>query len=740
MVAASALHPPAGRPGTVARQALLDGLAESLAARLVLMVAPAGWGKTSLLRDWWLAARDSGAAWLSVGERDNDPVRFWSGVIAALGTVAPGTGAEALEALTAHGALPLEWVETLLLDDLASMSRRITLVIDDFHLINSLEVRAGFEFLVGHMPPTLSLVVAARCDPELPLARLRARGELAEVRADQLRFSQEEAERLLNQTLGLALPSDEIHALWQRTEGWAAGLYLSGLSLRGHKDGHTAGLISALAGDDRHIFDYLATEVLAGLPPRIRAFLLRTAVPGRFCAPLCDAVTSSVGSQDLLDEIEHCQLFLIPLDNARRWYRYHALFAEALRHELDRAEPGLALLLHRRASAWHRQHGTAAEAIDHAIAAGDLSEARELIAVHWREVLDMGSAATVESWLDRLPPEMVASDAQMCLMRGLLASLQGCPEDMEPWLAAAEAAAPQSTFCHGSASVESATCFYRALRHCLDGDLAAAEPVSRQAAELELESGSAYWRARTIAVLGAILFWRGQEADARVFLERVIRPADQPTDNLASQLAVSFMAAISAWQGDREAAGRYAREAADLGASHRITVIADLVWADLLAERGELAAAETATLAALDIAGHHRWRLDTAAAVMCLARIYTRAGRAADARSRLGEASELIATLPDPGILASLLADAKGSVGQPTPSPAPRGRTRRPDGLTDREAEVLGLLTQGHTNLEIAAALVVSVHTVERHLQNAYRKVGVRNRADAAAYMARGGS
>jgi LuxR family maltose regulon positive regulatory protein len=512
------------------------------------------------------------------------------------------------------------------------------------------------------------------------------------------------------------------------------------LSLRGHKDGDTAGFISALAGDDRHIFDYLATEVLAGLPPRIRAFLLRTAVLGRFCAPLCDAATGAAGSQDLLEEIEHGQLFLVPLDNARRWYRYHDLFAGALRRELDRTEPGLALLVHRRASAWHRQHGTAAEAIDHAIAAGDLCEVRDLIAGHWQEVLDEGKAATVASWLDRLPPEMVTSDAQLCLIRVLVASLQGRPEDMEPWLAAAEAAAPQSASFHGSASVESATCFYRALHHWLDGDLAAAEPASRQAAELELESGSACWRARTIVLFGVILFLRGHDTDARVLLERAIRPAHQPADNLTRQLALSFMAAISAWQGDGEAAGRYVREAADLGTRSRITVVADLVSADLLAGRGELAAAETAVLAALEVARHHRWRLDTAAALVSLARIYTSAGRAADAQSRLGEAGDLIATLPDPGILASLLADARASAGQPTPTPVPRGRTRRPDGLTDREAEVLSLLTRGHTNLEIAAELFVSVHTVERHLQNAYRKVGVRNRADASAYMARDGS
>jgi len=431
--------------------------------------------------------------------------------------------------------------------------------------------------------------------------------------------------------------------------------------------------------------------------------LLRTAVLGRFCASLCDAVTGLAGSQDLLEEIERRQLFLVPLDNARRWYCYHALFAEKLRRELDRTEPGLVPLLHRRASAWYRQHGTLAEAIEHAIAAGDLSDARELIAAHWHEVLDEGLAEVVEGWLDRLPPEMVIGDARMCLIRGLLAIFRGRSEDVEPYLAAAESA-------------------------------------GRRAAELELESGNAYWRARTRALLGAILFWRGQDADAGLLLKQVIRPAHRPTDHLASLLARSCMAAISARHGDYDAAGRYAREAADPATRHRVTVVADLTSADLLADRDELAAAETAALAALDHARHQRWRLDTAAALVCLARIYTRAGRAADARTRLDEASDLIATLPDPGILADLLAEAKRSAVQPEHAPAQRGRSRRPDGLTAREAEVLGQLTRGHTNLEIAAKLVVSVHTVERHLQNAYRKIRVRNRADAAAYMARDGS
>ena len=738
-VAASVLAPPKARPGTVVRQAQLDRLADSLAARLVLMIAPAGWGKTSLLRDWWLTTQDAGVAWLSVRQSDNDPVQFWSGVVAALDTVAPGTGKAALEAVTDAETRKPGHIEALLVADLARLSRSVTLILDDFHLITSPEVRAGFGTLVEHLPPALSLVVAGRSELDLPLARLRARGELAEIKADQLRFSEAEAEQLLNRTLGLALAPEEIHALWQRTEGWAAGLYLAGLPLLDRKENDAAEFVGAATHDDRLIFDYLAAEVFAGLPPRLHAFLLRTAVLGRFCAPLCDIVTSSVGSQPLLGEIERRQLFLVPLDNACRWYRYHSMFAEALRYELENAEPGLAQLLHRRASAWHRQHGTVAEAIDHAIAADDFSDARELIAARWHEILDDGlDAATMEGWLDRLPPEMVIGDTRMCVKRALLASLQGRPEDVEQWLAAAESTTPQGAWDYGPASVESVVCFHRALHRCLGGDLAAAEPPARRAAELELESGNAYCRARTLAQLGAILFWRGQDDDAGLLLEQVIRSAGRAADKQASSLALSCMAAIAARQGDQESARSYAHEAADR-ADYGITVVADLTSADLLAGDGELAAAETVAVTALDHARHRRWRLDTAAALLCLVRIYAIGGRAAEARVHFGEASDIIASLPDPGRLSGLLAEAEHSTGQPEPVPAHRGRTRRPDGLTGREAEILGLLTQGHTNLEIAAKLVVSVHTVERHLQNAYRKVGVRNRADAAAYMARDG-
>lgn len=390
----SALQPPAPPRAPVVRKELLDHLLDEMSAKLVLVVAPAGWGKTSLLRDWCATAEASRAAWLSADPADNDPARFWTGVITALRTVCPGLGTRALQALTAPGGNTADGVLASLINDLAGAAGRITLVIDDFHLITSEEVKQSFAFLVDHLPVTLGLVVATRCDPDLPLARMRARGELAEFRADDLRFAEAETADLLNGTLGLALPPDDVHALQQRTEGWAAGLYLAGLSLRGRDD--VTGAIAEITGQTRQIVDYFAAEVWAGLPSEIRWFLPHTSVLDRFCGSLCDAVTESAGSQDLLEKLERAQLFLVPLDATRQWYRHHTLFAEWLRHELDRSEPGLAAQLHRRASAWHREHGSVTEAVGHAICAGDLTkhlpglpDLVEPLTSREREVLDL---------------------------------------------------------------------------------------------------------------------------------------------------------------------------------------------------------------------------------------------------------------------------------------------------------------------------------------------------------------
>src|SRR6516164_2762680 len=652
--------PPAGRPGYVARLGLVDRLGESVAAKLALVMAPAGWGKTSLLREWWLAGDRSGRAWLSVEAAHNDPARFWSAVIAALGTVVPGIDAAVVEAPGRDGAAGC--VEPVLLGHLAGVRGRVTLVLDDFHRVISPEVLECFGFWVERLPPAVGLLVAARSDPALPLARLRAQGELAEIRTGELAFSEAEAAQLLGGMAGAGLSAEQVRMLWQRTEGWAAGLYLAGLALRERKDGDLAGFVRGIAGDDWHIGDYLAAEVLGELAPRVRSFVLRTCVLGRLYGPLCDAVTGSGGPQGLLEEIERAQLFVVPLDNTRRWYRYHGLFAEALRGKLDRSEPGLAALLHRRAAAWYRQHGPVTEAIAHAIAAGDLADARELIAAHWAEVLGQGLAGPLLSWLEQLPPELIAADARMCLIGAVAACQDGRPQEAGPWLAAAEAAAPAGPFPDGPGRVESGVALVRAGCHHVAGDLAEAEAAARRAAAL--------------AMLGAVLSWRGRDGDAEPLLEQVTRPAHPSAGALARLLALGCLAAIAARRGDGDAAARHAREAAALAASHRLaghwaTVTADLTMAGLLAVRGDLAAAEAAAAAALSHAQQHRARLETAAALLTLAAVATRAGRDADARDRIGQAAAVIAQCPDPGILAGQLTAAQHQAALPAPPPPP---------------------------------------------------------------------
>src|ERR1700758_4136276 len=528
LVLASKLRPPPGRPGAVARQALLGRLSEDHPwVRLVVISAPAGWGKTCLLRDWRLADTASGTAWMSVDAGDNDPVRFWAHVIAGVTRVSAGFGAGGLRVLPARGPVGLNAALPRLVNELAALPVPLTLAFDDYHLVSNQEVLHSVAFLVEHLPPGVRLALTTRADPELPLARLRARGELLEIRADDLRFTEDETAALLNGTMSLALPPADIRSLQHRTEGWAAGLHLAGLSLRG-RPGPSA-FIHAFAGDDRQIVDYLLAEVLDGLPAEIRAFLLRTSVLDRLSGPLCDAVADGQGAQRILEEIERSNLFLVPLDTRRRWYRYHHLFRELLRHELDRTEPDLAELLHRRASAWHRAHGDITEAISHAISAGDLGDARELIVSGWHACFNEGLLETVESWLDRLPPEMVTQDARLCLVRAWLARNLGRLDEVEPWVDAAEAGVPQGPLREGVASIESAACMLRAGYRQMIGDLAGAESPSRRAVVLE-ESGEPQWRAGSLATLGANLCWQGRDQEAVAVLGQLAR-AGRPLAN-----------------------------------------------------------------------------------------------------------------------------------------------------------------------------------------------------------------
>ena len=438
------LYVPGPPRGLVPRPRLSQRLDRGTTSKLMLISAPAGFGKTTLLTEW-LAAGPAGpagerlAAWLSLDRADNDPASFWTYVIAALQTVAPGVGESALALLQAPQPPPIETVLTALLNDLGASTGDIVLVLDDYHVIDARDVQDAMAFLLDHLPPRLHVVIASRTDPALPLARLRARGELVETRAAELRFTPDEAAAYLNEMMGLELTARDVAALEGRTEGWIAALQLAALSMQGRDD--VAGFIAGFAGDDRYVVDYLAEEVLQRQPEHVQAFLLQTSILGRLSGPLCDAVTGQGGGKAMLEALDRGNLFLVPLDDRRRWYRYHHLFADVLQARLLDERPDQIPDLHRRASAWYQQNGEPAAAIGHAVAAGDFERAADLVELAIPAMSRTRQEATVRGWLETIPGEMVrvrpvlsVGFAGALLSGGELEGVESRLRDAERWL------------------------------------------------------------------------------------------------------------------------------------------------------------------------------------------------------------------------------------------------------------------------------------------------------------------
>jgi LuxR family maltose regulon positive regulatory protein len=422
---ATKLHVPRLPPGFVARPRLTASLDEGLAGRMILVCAPAGFGKTALLAAW-ASAGPRPVAWLSLDEGDNDPARFWRHVAAALERARPGISGRVGPLLGPPPTQSFEGVVTVLLNDLAERTsvEQALLVLDDYHLIAARRVHAAVQFLLDHVPPGLRLVLAARADPPLRLGRLRARGELTELRAADLRFTEPEAAELLRATpAGRDLTGAALDALTAKTEGWAAGLQLAGLSLQGHEDADA--FVAAFSGSHRYVLDYLAEEALDRQDPQVRAFLLETSVLGRLSGDLCDAVTGRAGGQAMLERIERAGLFLLPLDEVRGWWRYHGLFADLLQARLMAEQPDRVPALHRAAAAWYAERGLADEAVRHALAAAELNQAADLVERHFDAVYFTGENATVQRWLSALPADLARPRPRIGLAKAFLALTAG---------------------------------------------------------------------------------------------------------------------------------------------------------------------------------------------------------------------------------------------------------------------------------------------------------------------------
>ena len=406
-ILATKLYIPPPPPKVVLRPRLIERLDETASVRgtpsVTLISAPAGFGKTTLVSEW-VAHSGRTTAWLSLDEGDSDPTRFLSYLIEALRTVLPKLGEEARKLLQESQPPPIEAVLTSLLNEITAFPDPFLFVLDDFHTIDSRAVDEALNFLVEHLPPQLHLVITTREDPALPIPRLRARRQLTELRAADLRFTPVEAAEFLDQVMGLNLSTEDLAALEDRTEGWIAGLQLAALSIQGHQDVH--GFIQAFAGDHRYIVDYLIEEVLQRLPESIRNFLLQTSILDQLNGPLCDAVIGQSGGKARLETLQRGNFFLIPLDDTRHWYRYHHLFADVLRMYLIAEQPDLVPLLHRRASQWFEQNGAAADAIHHALAGGDFERAAGLIELAGPAMHRSRQEAMLLSWLKALPEEL----------------------------------------------------------------------------------------------------------------------------------------------------------------------------------------------------------------------------------------------------------------------------------------------------------------------------------------------
>jgi LuxR family maltose regulon positive regulatory protein len=618
----SKLRVPARRAGTVPRPRLTARLASASRSPFTLVSASAGFGKTTLLTEWLASLPAGGAAvaWLSLDARDNDPTRFWTYVVAALQQADAGAGDGARSLLETRPAD--ETVLTELLQDLDGLTRDLLLVLDDYHLLDTTEIHDGMAFLLDHLPPRLHLVVASRSDPSLGLSRLRVRGDLVEVRAADLRFTPEEAVAYLNGAMGLSLTEQDVEALDGRTEGWIAALQLAALSMQGRDD--VSGFIAGFTGDDRYVVDYLVDEVLSRQPSDVRDFLLRTSVLERLTGPLCDAVTGQGGGKAMLTALDRANLFLVPLDDRREWYRYHHLFAEVLHAHLVDEHGTEVAELHRRAGGWLADHDHRLEAVEHAVAGHDFARAAELMELAAPEVARNRHEATLRSWARLLPDDVVrvrpvlgvafaGGLAQVSEFDGVAARLDAVEALLRPRTGTGPAPAwpdvpPPGVVVadvDGFHRLPANVAMYRAALALASGDVGATVEHARESQELALADDHLA-RAASAALEGLALWSVGDLAGAyRGYTEAVagLKRAGHVADVLGCTITLADLRTTQGRLDAALAACEQALElaAADPGAPLRGTGDMHVGIAAVLLERGDVSGAEEHLAASLQL-------------------------------------------------------------------------------------------------------------------------------------------
>ncbi len=749
---------PTLRPGLVSRQQLLQrflaGLwtGQEFARKLTLVVAPAGFGKTTLILDFGAQLADAAqpnatignlkAGWLSLDEADNNAVRFLRYLIAALQSALPAVGREAASLLELGASPALEEALTTLLNEIAAAGCPIILTLDDYHVIHHAGIEQLMTLLLEHQPPNLHLIIASRSDPALPLARLRARGQLLELRISDLRFAAKETAAFFTQTMGLALRPEWIAALEQRTEGWIAGLQLAALSLQGRTD--IPAFIQEFTGSQHFVLEYLVDEVLQRQPEPLQRFLIETSILPRLCAPLCDAVTTAADSAQALADLQRRNVFIIPLDDEYYWFRYHHLFAEFLKSHLKRTRADDLPELHRRAAAWFQAHDYPEDALRHALAIPDYPYVVRLVVDNWRRIYHQGRLQTAVQWLESLPGDMLRQSPPLGVAYCWTLFIRGDYERIGAYLdditqafdrMVAAAALPATHPEYNIISQQVVLLRAIVLRH--RGDVATAiaeiEQLLPTIADLQLKLG------QTVADMGYTACYSQmgynyvalddfEQADE--YLSRVSVHARNCGNFFSLAHATFEWARLNLAQGRVEEAETICRRELALAeqpayADYPAFCLIQLALADVLRARQSWDEAESLLQQGLDTARRSGHAYYLAQGYLIAARLHQALGKPTQAQADVRQAEQIAAVIRnrflERDIAQTWTALASQSTrGQPLIEP-----------LSERELEVLRLICAGKSNQEIADELFLALNTVKRHANNLYGKLGVSRRAQA---------
>ncbi len=714
------LLPPVPVGGLLDRPTLVGPL--TAAQRVVLISAPAGWGKSSLVVAWRAADPDRRFVFVRLEPDDDLPAVFWSYVVEALREVEPALVPAAEATLRESMIDPRRDVVPALVNELATVDEPIVLVLDDYHVVANTEVHDGVSHLIDHLPPQITLAIVTRADPPLRLPRLRASGDLTEIRAAHLAFGPTETSTFLRQRFGVELDDDAAERLCERTEGWPAGLQLAGISLVREPD--PVAFVDRFAGDDRNVADYLVGEVISTLDDRRRDFLLHTSILLELSGPLCAAVTEREDAADLLDELERGGLFVIPLDQQRRWYRYHHLFAEWLRHELRATDPRVIPELHRRASGWHEEHGTVEAAIAHANAIPDVDRAARLVArelggwenVHWSRVW---------RWIDAIPDDVVVRHPAVALGRSRLAFETGDFGRGLQWADAAEAgldSLPPSVREVMRVRLKG----WHALAHLIDGDMSTALRLAEEVVAQEQSTRSPDYAA-AIGVVGLTIFWLiGPLESIPPLTEGSLARADTGLeDGGVTPLLALAHAEVGDWSSATAVADRALQMPRPDERNRYPFDMAPLYALGLVAmAQDDRDAARAKVQAGLDLARGWVEPIFVAYGCLLLAEV---SDDFVEKRALVREARQLVAGARGRGRIGDLVEAAERKLAIRRPADE-TGGTVFVDPLTDRELEVLRLLRSDLSLREIAGELYISYNTVKSYTKTIYRKLGVTSR------------